>query len=348
MADLRKLKPLRPLKPLPARREETPQQINARKLRELAGRPQPNVVPQPVPHALFSAYTDRLQRIAVRAYRIADVTVGAAIRRQQLLAESARADADDPDPESMTPQQRAAYQNQPHTPEQKRQLELPFPVAAAVAAMQERMVAYEASLPLPDIILPQARRVEAFAAQVNVRVLGQLGLTAIEPQSAIAALRDVWVAENASLIKSVPQEVAQRVGKLVDEMVRGGSRWETISKRLQEEEGIAVRRADLIARDQTSKYNGALNEAYQREAGIEHYEWRGAMDARERPTHVALQGMVFAWDHPPPVGHPGEDYRCRCVAVPVVSKDKIAKSTTITAKELSAKAAALGPRVAIG
>lgn len=347
MAVLRQLKPLRPLKPLPAQRVESPQEANARKLRQLATQPQPRVVPQPVPHSLYAAYTARLEAVAARAYQVADVTVIAAVKRQQVLAEQYRArdDADDPDPETMTPAERAAYQNQPHTPAQKRQLLLPFPVAQAVERMNERIAAMTARLPLLDIIIPQAGRIERFAAGVNVTVLTQLGLTPIKPESAIAAMRDVWVAENAGLIKSIPQEIAQRVGAKVDEMVRAGSRWETIAEHLQQEEGIGKRRSELIARDQTNKYNGALNEAYQREAGIEHYEWRGAMDARERPTHVALQGMVFSWDDPPPVGHPGEDFRCRCIAAPVVSAAKIAKSTTITAKELNAKAASLGPRV---
>ena len=34
-------------------------------------------------------------------------------------------------------------------------------------------------------------------------------------------------------------------------------------------------------------------------------------DGKVRPSHAANDGRVFAWDDPPPTGHPGEDYGCR-------------------------------------
>ena len=344
MVALRPLKPLKPLQPIASTR--TPQQQNAARLAVLANQPQPRIAPQPVPHALYAAYTTTLEVIADRSYRIGDSTVIAAVRRQQALAESYEArktdaiyEGDDPDnpfgpefaipapPEGikprarsaqpkpvavkdMTPQERAAFQNKPHTLAEKRQLTLPFTIEKAIKQMDKRLVEYERTIPIANITLKQAGKIETFAAGVNVRMLQGLGLQAIEPKSAIADMRDVWVRENAALIKSQPKEVGQRIGQKVREMVEGGSRWETIAKELEAEHGIATNRARLIARDQTSKYNGALNQAYQQEAGISHYQWLGAMDSRERPTHVAVQGMVFAWTDPPPMGHPGEDYQC--------------------------------------
>tara|TARA_R110000868_G_scaffold312282_3_gene573198 strand:- start:8973 stop:10034 length:1062 start_codon:yes stop_codon:yes gene_type:complete len=344
---LRPLKPLKPLQPLTSK--ATPAKTNAMRLAVLAKQPQPNVAPQPVPHTLIAAYTAQLEVIADRSYRIADSTVIAAVRRQQLLAESweakQKSDADEPDPDEMQPGQRAAYQNKQHTPAQKRQLTLPFAIETAIAAMDRRMGEYALTIPIAEIVTKQGVRIEANAAAVNVRMLNSIGLQAIEPQSAIATARNAWVKENAALIRSQPAEVAQRIGAKVQEMVERGSRWETIAKELEAEHGIATNRAKLIARDQTSKYNGALNQAYQQEAGITHYQWRGAMDARERPTHVALQGLVFAWTDPPPVGHPGEDYACRCVGSPVVSATLIQNSTSVTSEQLAAKVQALGPQV---
>jgi SPP1 gp7 family putative phage head morphogenesis protein len=313
MVALRPLKPLKPLQPIASTR--TPQQQNAARLSVLANQPPQRIAPQPVPHTLYAVYTDQLEGVADRSYRIGDSTVIAAVRRQQALAESYEARqkqdaADDPDVDEMPPAQRAAFQNKPHTPAQKRQLSLPFPLIVAIEQMNKRLVEYERTIPIGTFTTKQAAKVETFAASVNVRMLQGLGLQAIEPKSAIADMRDVWVRENAALIRSQPKEVGQRIGQKVREMVEGGSRWETIAKELEAEHGIATNRARLIARDQTSKYNGALNQAYQTEAGITHYQWQGAMDARERPTHVAVQGMVFAWTDPPPMGHPGEDYQC--------------------------------------
>ena len=47
-----------------------------------------------------------------------------------------------------------------------------------------------------------------------------------------------------------------------------------------------------------------------------HYIWRTRGDGQVRPSHAANDGRIFAWDNPPPTGHPGEDYGCRCIAEP--------------------------------
>ncbi|MDO9459579.1 MAG: phage minor head protein [Alphaproteobacteria bacterium] len=49
-----------------------------------------------------------------------------------------------------------------------------------------------------------------------------------------------------------------------------------------------------------------------------HYIWRTRGDNKVRASHAANNGKVFAWDNPPLVGHPGEDYNCRCTAEPYV------------------------------
>ncbi|MEM7617634.1 MAG: colicin E5-related ribonuclease, partial [Pseudomonadota bacterium] len=35
-----------------------------------------------------------------------------------------------------------------------------------------------------------------------------------------------------------------------------------------------------------------------------------------RDDHSVNDGRIFFWDNPPPTGHPGEDYNCRCHAGP--------------------------------
>ena len=48
------------------------------------------------------------------------------------------------------------------------------------------------------------------------------------------------------------------------------------------------------------------------------YVWRTQGDNRVRPSHQANDGKIFSWAEPPPTGHPGEDYGCRCWAEPYV------------------------------
>lgn len=61
-----------------------------------------------------------------------------------------------------------------------------------------------------------------------------------------------------------------------------------------------------------------------------HYIWRTRRDGQVRPSHAANEGKIFAWDSPPPTGHPGDEYGCRCTAEPFYGKipeDKIPVDT---------------------
>lgn len=49
-----------------------------------------------------------------------------------------------------------------------------------------------------------------------------------------------------------------------------------------------------------------------------HYIWRTRNDGKVRSAHAEREGEIFSWDNPPPGGHPGEDYGCRCTAEPYV------------------------------
>ena len=97
-----------------------------------------------------------------------------------------------------------------------------------------------------------------------------------------------------------------------------GMRVEELQRKLEERGDISESRAELVARDQTLKLNGAITQIRQENAGIDAYTWSTSLDERVREEHVALEGQTFSWASPPAVGHPGEDYQCRCVAIPVI------------------------------
>lgn len=125
-----------------------------------------------------------------------------------------------------------------------------------------------------------------------------------------------WVRENVQLVGNMN---AQQLGKLETLFLRA-LRDGTRSAQLQTDvEAIldgSVNRARLIARDQIGKLNGQLDRQKQTESGVESYVWRGSLDERERPAHVAREGDVFRWDDPPPDGSPGQPVQCRCSAEP--------------------------------
>lgn len=123
---------------------------------------------------------------------------------------------------------------------------------------------------------------------------------------------------NVALIRSIPAQYVDRLQTLVLTNVATGKRFEAIEDEIQTLLDTTESRAALIARDQTSKVNGQITEARQTALGIERYTWSTSGDERVRDSHAALDGEVFRWDDPPSVGHPGQDYQCRCTSLPVL------------------------------
>lgn len=137
-----------------------------------------------------------------------------------------------------------------------------------------------------------------------------------------------FVAENASLIKTLPEESLADIQQMVFRDARRGLSPQQIRANIKEQFETTEARAQLIARDQVSKFNGRLSELRQTQAGITRYEWQTAEDGRVRDEHRNLNGTIQEWDKPPvtvtsgkragETNHPGQDIQCRCQAIPVV------------------------------
>lgn len=97
-----------------------------------------------------------------------------------------------------------------------------------------------------------------------------------------------------------------------------GTRVEVLAHQIMERYEVSDSRAKLIARDQTLKLNGQLNRSKQQAAGVTQYRWITSRDEKVRPSHQRLNDTIQSWDVPPPPGHPGDDYQCRCTAQPII------------------------------
>ncbi len=92
-------------------------------------------------------------------------------------------------------------------------------------------------------------------------------------------------------------------------------------------------KANFIARNETGNLNAAIQHSQIEGAGFEMYTWMCMPDGVTRDTHKALNGMVCRWDKPDLysddggktwqkrtgsmfIGEPGQDFNCRCTAVP--------------------------------
>lgn len=161
------------------------------------------------------------------------------------------------------------------------------------------------------------RLTASIKASVSVDISGALTMGG-PIQAAVAEA----TAANVGLIKSIPTEYLEKVGRSVTDNFVEGVRWEDLAKDIERVGDVTESRAKLIARDQTSKMNGAFNEVRQTSLGIDQYIWQTSGDERVREEHAANDGQVFAWNDPPATGHPGEDIQCRCVAIPYFDLDQ--------------------------
>lgn len=125
--------------------------------------------------------------------------------------------------------------------------------------------------------------------------------------------------ENVALIKTIPEEYFKKIETIVFTGTTQGRSASSMIQQLREVGKVTENRARLIARDQSSKLNSALNQQRSQNLGVEEYIWRTAGDERVRDSHASKNGKTFRWDDPPKdTGHPGQDIQCRCVAQPVI------------------------------
>lgn len=154
---------------------------------------------------------------------------------------------------------------------------------------------------------------------------------------AVAGVIDKALAENVSLISSIPAEHFKKVQRAVLDNFEGKEFKEgSLINRLRALGSQSDKQAKLIARDQTAKFIGALNSVRQQDVGIERFIWRTVMDirvtgapggpndpSRAHGNHFAREGQTYRWDNLPADGAPGESIQCRCFAEPLIELEKV-------------------------
>ena len=103
-----------------------------------------------------------------------------------------------------------------------------------------------------------------------------------------------------------------------------GKRAENLVSSIEHDFMVSATKAKFLAKQETSLLMSQFREERYKSAGVEKYRWLTAGDSRVRGYHKRLNGKIFTWDNPPVVdasghrAHPGQDFNCRCVAVPLV------------------------------
>ena len=144
------------------------------------------------------------------------------------------------------------------------------------------------------------------------------------------------IRENVGLIKTLPQDVANKVVRdIVDEAIKG-KRDRTIETIIREQTSKHARAsARLIARTEVSKTTTAITKARSEALDLKWYVWRTALDGdRVRKSHRNMEDVLVAWSNPPSpeklvgekdVGnyHAGNIWNCRCYPEPLIDIDDV-------------------------
>lgn len=129
--------------------------------------------------------------------------------------------------------------------------------------------------------------------------------------------------DNVALIKSIPQKLNLQIVDQFDKIFSTkGFDQQAMVQALETRFKVAKNRARFIARDQTEKIIGKLNQVRQTDLGIKSYTWQTSEDERVvgapgglypegspgHMDHFIRNGVEFLWVAPPPDGHPGQAF----------------------------------------
>lgn len=139
-----------------------------------------------------------------------------------------------------------------------------------------------------------------------------------------------WYSQQSQHVNSIVSTYTDKLATIVSNAVQRGSLYKDVQKEVKDLYDVTDNRAKFIARNEIGNLNAVTTKKRQEEAGIYCYEWSTSEDERVRVSHAELNGNLFFWNdskvgeinnrkiYPAPKLHPGMDYRCRCVAIPII------------------------------
>lgn len=103
------------------------------------------------------------------------------------------------------------------------------------------------------------------------------------------------IAENVSLIKSIPQKYFTDVTGAVMRSISAGGLFD-LQPQIAKYDGMTQRRAQLIALDQTRKAYTLINVEKMKSLGLNKFQWMHTGGSQSpRHSHVKIDGMIFSY-----------------------------------------------------
>jgi SPP1 gp7 family putative phage head morphogenesis protein len=131
-------------------------------------------------------------------------------------------------------------------------------------------------------------------------------------------------------IKKWKDEEVFELREFIKQNYEKGIRYESITQGISDRFKVSISKARFLARQETHLILAEIKTQQYSEAGINKYRWHtrslpvGTGQGMVRPSHAVLDEQVFSWDNPPTVdfktgrkAHPGQDYNCRCISIPL-------------------------------
>lgn len=135
--------------------------------------------------------------------------------------------------------------------------------------------------------------------------------TMIGPTDVLESI-ETFLARQTALIRNVSDETRAKVADAVFRGLQQRTPARDVGREIAQTLGLARRRANRIAADQTVKLAAALDRQRQREAGLTHWKWKHSGKLHFRPEHKARDGKIYS-DADAPEDEPGELPFCGCV-----------------------------------
>lgn len=152
---------------------------------------------------------------------------------------------------------------------------------------------------------------------------------------------DEWFNQQSKLVDSIVGQYTDKLGTIISNGVQRGTMYSEVAEEIKKLYKTTDSRAKFIARNEISNLNAITTKVRQEDAGIKVYEWSSSEDERVRPEHAFYDGKLFYWNnhkmgelngvkvYPTPKYHPGMDYNCRCVALPIIDAEAYDPKTIV-------------------
>lgn len=138
------------------------------------------------------------------------------------------------------------------------------------------------------------------------------------------------IAENVSLIKTIPQEYFKNITGAVMRSITTGAGIADLIPEINKYSKSTQRNAELMALDQTRKAYNSINKQRMMNVGVKQFEWvHSSGSIHPRQSHLAIDGHIFSFENlekeqaalgvpEDDRGIPGHPINCRCKMNPVI------------------------------